>query len=46
SAAWVKLKLSSQSQESLLDWNEEDQRRIEEIKAELLLSARKSALAK
>ncbi|XP_074443291.1 centrosome-associated protein ALMS1 isoform X4 [Larus michahellis] len=44
--AWVKLKLASRSQESLSDWNEEDQQRLEEIKAELLLSAKKSALAK
>ncbi|NXG85415.1 ALMS1 protein, partial [Stercorarius parasiticus] len=44
--AWVKLKLASQSQESVSDWNEEDQQRLEEIKAELLLSAKKSALAK
>ncbi|KAM6206134.1 centrosome-associated protein ALMS1 [Sarcoramphus papa] len=44
--AWVKLKLASRSQESVSDFNEEDQQRIEEIKAELLLSAKKSALAK
>ncbi|KFR05369.1 Alstrom syndrome protein 1, partial [Nipponia nippon] len=44
--AWVKLKLASRSQESVSDLNEENQRRIEEIKAELLLSAKKSALAK
>ncbi|XP_076191759.1 centrosome-associated protein ALMS1 [Aptenodytes patagonicus] len=44
--AWVKLKLASRSQESVSDLKEEDQRRIEEIKAELLLSAKKSALAK
>ncbi|NWQ98888.1 ALMS1 protein, partial [Burhinus bistriatus] len=44
--AWVKLKLASRSQESVSDWNEEDQQRVEEIKAELLLSAKKSALAK
>ncbi|NXK08589.1 ALMS1 protein, partial [Herpetotheres cachinnans] len=44
--AWVKLKLASQSQESVSDFNEEDRQRIEEIKAELLLSAKKSALAK
>ncbi|XP_072717767.1 centrosome-associated protein ALMS1 isoform X2 [Ciconia boyciana] len=44
--AWVKLKLASQSQESVSDLKEEDQQRIEEIKAELLLSAKKSALAK
>ncbi|NXY70251.1 ALMS1 protein, partial [Glareola pratincola] len=44
--AWVKLKLASRSQESVSDWNEEDQQRLEEIKAELLLSAKKSALAK
>ncbi|XP_075004472.1 centrosome-associated protein ALMS1 isoform X9 [Calonectris borealis] len=44
--AWVKLKLASRSQESVSDLNEEGQRRIEEIKAELLLSAKKSALAK
>ncbi|KFP16565.1 hypothetical protein Z169_05954, partial [Egretta garzetta] len=43
--AWVKLKLASQSQESLRT-NEEDQQRIEEIKAELLRSAKKSILAK
>ncbi|NXN16117.1 ALMS1 protein, partial [Indicator maculatus] len=46
SRAWVKLKLASCSEDSLSDWNEEDQRRIEEIKAELLWSAQKSALAK
>ncbi|XP_049648640.1 centrosome-associated protein ALMS1 isoform X5 [Accipiter gentilis] len=44
--AWVKLKLASQSQDSVSDSNEKNQRRIEEIKAELLLSARKSALVK
>ncbi|NXO53433.1 ALMS1 protein, partial [Aramus guarauna] len=44
--AWVKLKLASRSQESVTDLNEEDQQRIEEIKAELLLSAKKSALTK
>uniref|UniRef100_A0A8C3KGH3 ALMS motif domain-containing protein n=1 Tax=Calidris pygmaea TaxID=425635 RepID=A0A8C3KGH3_9CHAR len=44
--AWVKLKLASRSQESLSDWNEDDQQRLEEIKAELLLSAKKSALPK
>ncbi|NXN26930.1 ALMS1 protein, partial [Nycticryphes semicollaris] len=44
--AWVKLKLASRSQESVSDWNEDDQQRLEEIKAELLLSAKKSALAK
>ncbi|KAM6268357.1 uncharacterized protein M6G45_004908 [Spheniscus humboldti] len=44
--AWVKLKLASRSQEPVSDLKEEDQRRIEEIKAELLLSAKKSALAK
>ncbi|NXN61985.1 ALMS1 protein, partial [Rynchops niger] len=44
--AWMKLKLASRSQESLSDWNEEDQQRLGEIKAELLLSAKKSALAK
>ncbi|NXC15998.1 ALMS1 protein, partial [Corythaeola cristata] len=44
--AWMKIKLASRSQESVSDWNEEDQRRIEEIKAELLLSAKKSAPAK
>ncbi|XP_025056485.1 Alstrom syndrome protein 1 [Alligator sinensis] len=43
---WVKLKLASQPHGSLPDLNEEDRKRIEEIKAELLLSARKSALAK
>lgn len=43
---WVKLKLASQSEESLSDWNEEDLRRTEEIKAELLLRAKESALAK
>ncbi|XP_068005529.1 centrosome-associated protein ALMS1 isoform X3 [Melanerpes formicivorus] len=46
SPAWVKLRLASCSEDSLSDWNEEDQRRIEEIKAELLQSAQKSALAK
>ncbi|NXJ62657.1 ALMS1 protein, partial [Rostratula benghalensis] len=44
--AWVKLKLASRSEESVSDWNEDDQQRLEEIKAELLLSAKKSALAK
>ncbi|NXE09006.1 ALMS1 protein, partial [Lophotis ruficrista] len=44
--AWVKLKLASRSQESVSDVNGDDQRRIAEIKAELLLSARKSTLAK
>ncbi|KAM9286820.1 centrosome-associated protein ALMS1 [Cariama cristata] len=44
--AWVKLKLASRSQEPVSELNEEDQQRIEEIKAELLLSAKKSALAK
>ncbi|NXC38374.1 ALMS1 protein, partial [Penelope pileata] len=44
--AWVKLKLASRSQESVSDLNEEDQQRIEEIKAELLLSARKSGQSK
>ncbi|XP_068260065.1 centrosome-associated protein ALMS1 isoform X2 [Nyctibius grandis] len=44
--AWMKLKLASQSQESVSDLNEENQQRIEEIKAELLLRAKKSALAK
>ncbi|XP_074899804.1 centrosome-associated protein ALMS1 isoform X3 [Buteo buteo] len=44
--AWVKLKLASQSQDSVLDSNEKNQRRIKEIKAELLLSAKKSALVK
>ncbi|NWU67370.1 ALMS1 protein, partial [Pterocles burchelli] len=44
--AWVKLKLTSRSQESVSDFNDEDQQRIEEIKAELLLSAKKSTPAK
>ncbi|XP_066853163.1 centrosome-associated protein ALMS1 isoform X4 [Anser cygnoides] len=44
--AWVKLKLASRSQESVSDLNEEDRQRIKEIKAELLLSAKKSGLAK
>ncbi|NXA31286.1 ALMS1 protein, partial [Eudromia elegans] len=44
--AWVKLKLASRSLESVSDLNEEDRRRIEEIKAELLLSAQKSRAAK
>ncbi|XP_074760352.1 centrosome-associated protein ALMS1 isoform X2 [Athene noctua] len=44
--AWVKLKLASQSQGSVSDSSEEDQQRLEGIKAELLLSAKKSALAK
>ncbi|XP_068799924.1 centrosome-associated protein ALMS1 isoform X4 [Struthio camelus] len=44
--AWVKLKLASRSQESVSELSEEDRRRIEEIKAELLLSAKKSGLAK
>lgn len=42
----MKLKLASRSQESVSDLNEEDRQRIEEIKAELLLSAEKSGLAK
>uniref|UniRef100_A0A8B9PCI1 ALMS motif domain-containing protein n=1 Tax=Apteryx owenii TaxID=8824 RepID=A0A8B9PCI1_APTOW len=44
--AWVKLKLASRSQESVSDLSEEDRRRIEEIKAELLLSAKKFGAAK
>ncbi|KFR10933.1 hypothetical protein N306_12721, partial [Opisthocomus hoazin] len=44
--AWVKLKLASRSQESVSELSEDEQRRIEEIKAELLLSAKKSAQAK
>ncbi|KAM6076224.1 centrosome-associated protein ALMS1 isoform 3-T3 [Chlamydotis macqueenii] len=44
--AWVKLKLASRSQESVSDVNGDDQRRIAEIKAELLLSAKKSTVAK
>ncbi|XP_031443995.1 Alstrom syndrome protein 1 isoform X3 [Phasianus colchicus] len=44
--AWVKLKLASRSQEAVLDLNEEDRQRIEEIKAELLLSAKRSGHAK
>ncbi|KAM6132383.1 uncharacterized protein FYW35_000417 [Pterocles gutturalis] len=44
--AWVKLKLTSRSQESVSDFNDKDQQRIEEIKAELLLSAKKSTPAK
>ncbi|KAK2541322.1 Alms1 [Columba guinea] len=44
--AWMKLSLTSRSQESLSGFDEEDQRRTEEIKAELLLSAKKSAPAK
>ncbi|XP_043400867.1 Alstrom syndrome protein 1 isoform X8 [Chelonia mydas] len=44
--AWVKLKLTSQPQGSVSDLNEEDRQRIDEIKTELLLSARKSVLAK
>ncbi|XP_010708867.1 Alstrom syndrome protein 1 isoform X1 [Meleagris gallopavo] len=44
--AWVKLKLASRSEEAVLDLNEEDQQRIEEIKAELLLSAKRSGQAK
>ncbi|XP_071609240.1 centrosome-associated protein ALMS1 isoform X3 [Heliangelus exortis] len=44
--AWMKLRLGSQSQESVTSLNEEHHQRIEEIKAELLLSAKKSALAK
>ncbi|KAM9143445.1 centrosome-associated protein ALMS1 isoform 1-T1 [Pangshura tecta] len=46
SRAWVKLKLTSQPQGSVPDLNEEDRQRIDEIKTELLLSARKSVLAK
>ncbi|XP_043368729.1 Alstrom syndrome protein 1 [Dermochelys coriacea] len=44
--AWVKMKLTSQPQGSVSDLNEEDRQRIDEIKTELLLSARKSVLAK
>ncbi|OXB75830.1 UNVERIFIED_CONTAM: hypothetical protein H355_009463, partial [Colinus virginianus] len=44
--AWVKLKLASRSQEAVSDLTEEDRQRIEEIKAELLLSAKKSGRAK
>ncbi|XP_025977560.2 centrosome-associated protein ALMS1 isoform X4 [Dromaius novaehollandiae] len=44
--AWVKLKLASRSQESVSDLSKEDRQRIEEIKAELLLSAKKSGAAK
>ncbi|NWS13905.1 ALMS1 protein, partial [Pachyramphus minor] len=44
--AWVKLRLASRSQESVADWDEETQQRIEEIKAELLLRAKKSIQAK
>ncbi|NWQ71883.1 ALMS1 protein, partial [Neopipo cinnamomea] len=44
--AWVKLRLASRSQESVPDWDEETQQRIEEIKAELLLRAKKSVQAK
>ncbi|KFV48676.1 Alstrom syndrome protein 1, partial [Tyto alba] len=44
--AWMKLKLASRSQESVSDLNEEDQQKLEEIKTELLQSAKKSALAK
>ncbi|NXP52752.1 ALMS1 protein, partial [Heliornis fulica] len=44
--AWVKLRLASRSHESVSDLNEEDQQRIEEIKAELLLSVKKSVLVK
>ncbi|KGL83675.1 Alstrom syndrome protein 1, partial [Tinamus guttatus] len=44
--AWVKLKLASRSLESVADLNEEDRRRIEEIKAELLLSAKKAGAGK
>ncbi|XP_074848316.1 centrosome-associated protein ALMS1 [Carettochelys insculpta] len=44
--AWMKLKLTSQPQGSVPDLNEEDRQRIDEIKSELLLSARKSVLAK
>ncbi|XP_027765302.1 uncharacterized protein LOC114071652, partial [Empidonax traillii] len=44
--AWVKVKLASRSQESVPDWDEETQQRIEEIKAELLLRAKKSIQAK
>ncbi|NXI56934.1 ALMS1 protein, partial [Chloroceryle aenea] len=46
SRVWAKLKLTRQSQESLSDWNQEDQGKIEEIKAELLLRAKKSTSAK
>ncbi|XP_071413187.1 centrosome-associated protein ALMS1 isoform X2 [Pithys albifrons albifrons] len=44
--AWVKLRLASQSQESLPEWDEEAQQRMAEIKAELLLRARRSAPTK
>ncbi|NXX13917.1 ALMS1 protein, partial [Podargus strigoides] len=46
SRAWLKLKLASPSQESLPGWNEEDQQRTEEIKAEVLLRAKKSVIPK
>lgn len=45
-AAWVKLKLASQSQESGPDWDEETQKRIEGIKAELFPKTRNTAQAK
>lgn len=45
-AAWVKLKLASQSQESGPDWDEETQQRIEGIKAELFPKTRNAAQAK
>ncbi|OPJ89162.1 Alstrom syndrome protein 1 isoform B [Patagioenas fasciata monilis] len=44
--AWLKLSLTSRSQESVSGFDDEDQRRTEEIKAELLLSAKKSTPAK
>ncbi|NXY49945.1 ALMS1 protein, partial [Ceuthmochares aereus] len=44
--AWMKLKLASQSEESLSKLNEGKQERIEEIKAELLWRATNSASAK
>ncbi|KFP77840.1 hypothetical protein N310_12554, partial [Acanthisitta chloris] len=44
--AWVRLSLTSRSEESVTDLHEDDQQRIQEIKAELLLRARKSTQAK
>lgn len=45
-AAWVKLKLASQSQERGPDWDEENPPRMEGVEAELLPKTRKPAQAK
>lgn len=45
-AAWVKMKLASQSQEFGADWDEEPQLRMEGVEAELLSKTREPAPAK